>query len=554
MNESLTESPATVPPTEDAASAESPSQNRNWYRAWGMPVSTIVIIGLGLIWARYFFDPLQGRAIVNFVTVSLVGSLAILLAFWFCCLSYFSRRTVLTIMIPLVLVGIGWAASVRSVEFDGDMNADFVYRWEPKAQLQEVQTAELAGEDKEFVVTATDMPAYRGLNRDGIVVGPALNTNWEGNPPKELWRTNVGEGYASMAVVGDSLITLEQRDTQEAITCYDTKTGQLKWKHAYEARFFEAMGGLGPRTTPTVVDGQVYSAGASGDVVCLDFWTGKPIWSRNLLEELEIPNVIWGISSSPLIYQNMVVVNVGGPAGDGLVALDRETGKTIWQAEGTKEYTAEQSTSYAGYSSPDVMTIRGVEQIVMFDGFGLTSYEPLSGRRLWNYEHKNGAGVNAAQPILLDDGQHIFISASYGMGSALVDIQKKDDNWTATKVWHDTRVLRSKFANAIYHSGHVFGLDEGILMCIDPLTGDKRWKSGRYGHGQMLLTHELLVILAEDGTLNLVAADPTEFRQLATMTVLPNATKVWNPPALADGIVYVRDHREMAAFDLRENP
>ncbi len=543
------------------AEYESP-RKRKWYRSSFLPVFASLILGLGILWALLIFDPIVGDSLVNLVSYSMSALLGLILAFWFTFLSFYSRRTVLTVMIPLLLLSVGWAASIRNVEFDGDMKLNFVYRWEPPPVLQQAQsspTQEAAGIYEE---TPTDFPAYRGRNFDGILVSPPLNKDWQAYPPQELWRTDVGAGYASMAVVGDSLITLEQRENQEAVTCYDTTTGQLKWIHSYPARFYEAMGGLGPRTTPTISEGRVYVAGAAGDALCLDFFTGKVIWSRNLLQDLNIPNVIWGQSSSPLVLEDRVIFNPGGPDGDGLMALDPETGKTIWQAAGLSKYTEENKTNHCGYSSPIVMNIHGVEQLIIFEGKGLRSCDIQTGETLWQYSFENGADVNSAQPVLLDDGHHIFISASYAMGSAVVDVQKtaetnaegiEKNSWTVEKVWHEDRTLRSKFTSVIYRDGYIYGLDEGIMMCIDPLTGKKQWKAGRFGHGQLVYADGSILIMAEDGNLHLIEPNPTEFRELTSMMVLPNSSKVWNPQALADGIVYVRDHRQMAAFDLRRS-
>lgn len=542
-------------------SGTNPPPKLRWYRSSKFPIFAIVVLGLGLLWAQFFFDPIQGDALVNLISFAMSALLGMILAFWFTFLSFYSRRTVLTIMIPLLLIGVGWAASIRSVEFDGDMKANFVYRWEPPPVLQQAQASPAQEAVGIYEESPTDFPAYRGRNFDGILVSPPLNKDWQAKPPRELWRTDVGEGYASMSVVGNSLITLEQRENQEAVTCYDTTTGQLKWIHAYPARFYEAMGGLGPRTTPTISEGRVYVAGAAGDATCLDFFTGKVIWSRNLLQDLNIPNVIWGQSSSPLVLEDKVIFNPGAPDGDGLMALDPDTGKTIWQAAGLSKYTEENKSNHCGYSSPIVMNIHDVEQLIIFEGKGLRSCDIQTGETLWHYPFENGADVNSAQPVLLDDGHHIFISASYAMGSAVVDVQKTTQtnaegvekiSWTVEKVWHEERTLRSKFTSVIYRDDYIYGLDEGIMMCIEPLTGKKQWKAGRFGHGQLVYADGTILVMAEDGNLHMIEPNPTEFRELTSMMVLPNSSKVWNPQALADGIVYVRDHRQMAAFDIRK--
>ncbi len=533
-----------------------PVSRKNWFRAWGIPVLLLISLAGSFYWVRYVYETIAGQNWVNMLTVIIVGSQVILLVLWFCFLSYFERKTVWMTMLVLFLGGAGWASSIRDFNFDGDMNLYLSYRWESLPEPpQELFTSIDQQDDEaaEFAILPVDMPAYRGARRDGIVEGPVLRTDWQQNPLLELWRTPVGAGYASMSVVGDSLLTIEQREQNEAITCYDTRNGKLRWIHQYPARFFEAMGGLGPRTTPTVSQEVVVSMGAAGDVTCLDFKTGKLIWARNLLRELKIPNVVWGMSSSPLIYGNTVCVNPGGPKGNGLMGLNLKDGSTLWKGAGVEQFDdAENKENFCGYSSPMIREIDGVKQIVIFDGHGLSGHDLTSGKQLWHHKYINGARVNCAQPIVLENQKNVFISSSYSMGSALLNIEQTEGNiWKVSEVWHDVKIMRTKFSSPVYYQGYVYGLDEGILMCIDPKTGKKQWKKGRYGHGQVLLTHDQLLIIAEDGDLAIVKADPAKFQELARQKVLPRTSRVWNPHTLVEGIVYVRDHLEMAAFSLR---
>lgn len=536
---------------EDAKLSE---PKRNWIRAWGIPVVLMISLAGSFYWVRYVYETIAGQNWVNLLTVIIVGSQLILLLLWFCFLSYFKRKTVWTTVLVLLLCGTGWASSIRDFNFDGDMNLYVSYYWDPLPQTpQKTAAASQDTETAEFAILSTDMPAYRGIRRDGIVEGPVLRTDWKQNPLIELWRTPVGAGYASMAVVGNSLVTIEQRDQNEAISCYDTRSGKLRWLYEYPARFFEAMGGLGPRTTPTISQGLVVSMGAMGDVTCLDFRSGKLIWARNILADLKIPNVVWGMSSSPLIYGETVCINPGGPQGNGLVGLSLKDGSTLWKCAGVDQFDeAANNQNLCGYSSPMLREIDGFRQIVIFDGHGLSGHDMTNGKQLWHHKYVNGAKVNCAQPIVLENQQDVFISSSYSMGSALLHIEQVEQGkWTVKEIWHDVRIMRTKFTSPVYYQGYVYGLDEGILMCIDPKTGKKQWKRGRYGHGQVLLTHDQLLIIAEDGDLAIVKADPDKFQELARQKVLPRTSRVWNPHALVDGIVYVRDHLEMAAFDLR---
>ncbi|MBL4883248.1 MAG: PQQ-like beta-propeller repeat protein [Planctomycetaceae bacterium] len=546
--------PESEQPASPSNEQTAPPKKRNWLRAWGVPVFLLLTLSTSFYWVRFVFDPLDGQGWVNLMTVIVVGSQTILLLLWFSLLSYFTRRTVWSTLLILFLTAFGWGASIRNVEHDGDMNVSRItYRWDPLPVPLQVAPENQEALEMAFAVQPYDVPAFRGSNRDGIITGPLLRTDWEQKPLKEIWRTPVGAGYASMSVVGASLLTIEQRELSEAITCYDKQTGKLRWVYEYPAQFFEAMGGIGPRTTPTVSQGYVVSMGAAGDVTCLDFQSGKLIWSRNVLKELKIPNVMWGMSSSPLVYDQTVCINPGGPQGNGLMGLSLEDGSTIWQCEGLSQYDEEENkVNLCGYSSPMIREVDGIKQIIMFDGHGLSGHDLASGKQLWHHPYQNPAGVNAAQPIVLENQKDIFISTSYSMGSALITVEQATENsWKITPKWHDERVMRSKFSNPVYFQGYVYGLDEGILMCIDPLTGKKQWKKGRFGHGQLLLTGNQLLVLAVNGDLAIVEADPKQYQELARQKVLPQATKVWNPHALVDGIVYLRDHAEMAAFDLR---
>lgn len=563
-SESSAKLSANSPAQSSGENASPADQSPRWYRTWRLPLAAALLLTPVIFWLNSSDDPVMTRAVVNLATFSVSGALVLTVLFWFCMLSTFSRRTVLVVTLPLLLATVGWAASIRHFQFSGDMEPIIYYRWEEdpfRRDEDDLATIPGAGDEadpnqaeRHFELAAGDVPAFRGVRRDGVVEGPVLNQDWQQQSPRELWRVSVGAGYSSMSVVGDSLITLEQRGQQEAITCYDTANGQLRWIHQYPARFFEAMGGLGPRSTPTIDEGQVFAVGAEGRVTCLDFFTGRELWSRELLKELGIPNVTWAMAGSPLVLGEAVIVNPGGPVGDGLMALHRDTGETIWQGAGLSDYgSAEGSTNHAGYSSPVLLEVDGVEQIVIFDGHGLSGHDPASGKRWWHFPFLNNAGVNVAQPILLESGREFFISASYSMGSALVEVKQSGEPtaWQAEQLWHETTQMRSKFSNPVYYQGMVYGLDEGILACVDPRDGKQKWKKGRYKHGQVLLTNGQLLVMSEDGDLILVDADPDQFREVTRMTVLPGSkVRVWNPHALVNGIVFVRDDKQMAAFDL----
>lgn len=393
----------------------------------------------------------------------------------------------------------------------------------------------------------SDFPGYLGPQRNGIVQGPALSTDWDAQPPKELWRMPIGGGYSSFAVVGDHAVTAEQRDQQEAIVCYDARTGQQLWIYRYNAFFSDEWGGEGPRATPTVVDGEVYNLGALGQLVCLDLATGTEKWSTNILttkDGKEITNVLWGMSGSPLVVGDRVIVNPGSDHGDGLAAYSRKTGELLWRAPTLSGF----NKNMAGYSSPMSATFDGMEQIVIFSGAGLTGHDPATGARLWDFKWPQLMGTNIAQPLLLA-GDRILISTGYKIGSALIQIRRDEAGWSAEQIWK-SKGLRCKHSSPVLHGDYIYGLDEGILACISVEDGSQQWKSGRFGHGQILLSGDVIVVLSEKGKLAVVNATPDGFELLDEIQALPE-TKTWNPPALFGGRLLLRNDIEVVCYDLQ---
>ena len=493
------------------------------------------------------------------------------------------------VLIPaLALIG-GFLASIRNIDLDGNIGLTFEFKWQPtQAERIAAHQAKLAADaaknsdpvakpgidDATLVpaLTPEDMPAYRGINRDGVVIGPEIRTAWE-TAPKPLWQQPCGGGYASMAIMGDLLVTIEQRDNNETVLCYQASTGREIWKYEYPALFWEGMGGPGPRSTPTIDGDLVFVQGAMGELVCLELATGKPRWKKNLLELFKVPNATWGMTCSPLVIENRVIANAGGRRGDGLVAFDRLTGDVLWAGAGLSlpladlpdaataplpaddaghAKVAESEQNRPGYCSPTLVTIHGVRQILNFDGTGVRGCAVETGKSLWFYPHENGPAVNAGQPILFDDGR-VFISCSYTIGCAMIQVTHTGEKWSATKLWANTN-MRCKMSSPILFEGYLYGLDEGYLTCLDPKTGDRSWKrsrEGAYQHGQLMLTNGIIVALAEDGRCVFVKPNPQKLEELGEFAALSSDYKTWNPPALVRGKLYVRNHHDMACYDLK---
>jgi outer membrane protein assembly factor BamB len=378
-------------------------------------------------------------------------------------------------------------------------------------------------------------PDFRGPRRDGRYDG-RIRTNWPNEGLPRLWKQPIGLGYASFVVAGGRAFTIEQRRSQEVAAAYDVATGRELWTNSWEGAFVEAMGGDGPRATPTYHEGRVFVLGALGELRCLDAATGKAIWRRDILTENGASNLDWGMSASPLIVGDNVIVLPGGANGRSVVAYHKATGAPVWRALSDRQ----------AYASPMLATLAGVQQIVVVTAsrvVGLTT----DGRLLWEYPWVTNMGINVAQPVLLDDDR-VFISAGYDHGAAVFQVEGTGKTFSTRTVWENRR-MKNKFTTSLLHGGHLYGLDEAILACVDAATGELKWKGGRYGYGQVMLAGDHLIVLTEDGDVVLVRASPERHEELARFTAIEG--KTWNHPVIADGRLLVRNLREMAAFDIR---
>jgi outer membrane protein assembly factor BamB len=392
--------------------------------------------------------------------------------------------------------------------------------------------------DRAVATAAPYWTGFRGPLRDGHYQEQAIRVDWPATGLVPMWKQPAGGGYASFSVANGRAVTIEQRRAQEVVAAYDIATGRELWAHAWDASFEEWMGGDGPRATPTWFDGRVYALGAEGELRVLDAGNGNLVWRVNILEDAAASNLQWGMAASPLVFDDLVVVHPGGRASQSVVAYDRHTGTRRWAA----------LDDQAAYSSPVLTTMAGVRQILLVTASRLVSLEPHTGDLLWSHPWPGpNNGITAAQPLLVG-ADRVMLSSGYGMGAALVEIRHAGGSWTTREVWRNNR-LKNRFSSSVLHEGHIYGLDETILTCLDAATGDVRWKAGRYGHGQVVLANGHLIVLTEDGDLALVRATPGEHDELVRFSVLDG--KTWNHPVIDRGVLLVRNLAEMAAFDLR---
>lgn len=410
-----------------------------------------------------------------------------------------------------------------------------VWRWSPRPAplpasfplAATTQPVDLAA------TTARDFPQFLGPNRDNTLSGVGLSRDWS-KPPRLLWRHAVGLGWSSFAAVGDYAVTQEQRGEEELTVCYELKTGKPRWEHANRAHFSEWQGGDGPRATPTISQGRVYVMGATGILDCLDGATGRPLWTRNVLSDAGGGNQSYGKSCSPLLIDDRVVVT-GSGSGPSLMAYRASDGAPAWRG----------GSEPPGYASPVAATLAGVRQILTVNNASVTAHDPADGRVLWRFAWPGSLPKNV-NPIALP-GDRVLISAAYGLGATMLQVRSNGGTLSVDPLW-TSRHLKPKFANNAVRGNYVYGLDDGVLTCLDLATGRRTWRDGRYGFGEILLVDDLLLVQTEPGDVTLVEANPTGLHELGSFPALKS--KTWACPALAGHYLLVRNDREAACYEL----
>ena len=376
---------------------------------------------------------------------------------------------------------------------------------------------------------------FRGPKRDGKYDETPVSTNWPANGPPVIWKQPVGVGFSSFAVADGKAYTIEQRRNQEVVAAYDVGTGRELWVQKWNAEFSDSTGD-GPRSTPTWDQGRIYALGATGELRCLDANTGAVVWGKNILSDNQARNLPWAMAASPLIVDDKVIVLPGGANGKSVVAYNKMTGAPVWKVLDDPQ----------AYVSPMLVDLAGRRQIVVVSASRVVGLTPENGSLLWSYGWDTDMGINVSQPIMVDQNR-FFISSGYGKGAALVEVKGSGNSYTATTIWENNN-MKNKFNSSVLHNGYVYGLDEGILVCLDVNTGERKWKEGRYGYGQVLLAGGHLIITSDQGEIALVKATPAQYSEVVRFAALQGQT--WNYPAIASGRLLVRNSNEMAAYDI----
>ena len=535
---------------------------------WWPAIVTLAAGAAALAWVWTFNADRTGQERV-YMTMSIVLGILILLGVWLTLFSALSRRTRVRALVIILAVFALAAGTVRVRGVTGDLVPIFEWRWaarssaglealpslpseaappsepasatpsisvSPAVPAPSTPAAASAGpvDAKPAIVPEHDYPQFLGPNRNGIVPAVNIATDWTRTPPKIVWRRRVGAGWSGFAVAGSIAVTQEQRGNREMVVAYNVADGTPRWAHGDEAHYESTVAGEGPRATPTIDRGRVFSLGSTGVLNALDLATGKRLWHRDVNTDQSSSTPVWGRASSPLIVDDLVIVSAGG-TGHALVAYNRVNGTPVWNA----------GTDDASYSSPLFATLAGVPQILMLNHTTVIAHDPKSGRVLWEHSWPRQQ-PSVAMPLVLPGDRALF-SAGYGIGSRLLQITGGGDDLQATLVWESPR-LKAKFTNLVYYQGFVFGLDDGVLVCLDPANGERKWKSGRYGHGQVILSGGMLLVQTEEGEIVLVEATPDAHREIARFAVFDR--KTWNPPALAGRFLIVRNDLEAACIEL----
>ena len=383
--------------------------------------------------------------------------------------------------------------------------------------------------------SAASWPQWRGPNRDGISKETGLLKQWPAEGPPLAWKaTGAGRGYSSFSIANGKLYTMGVRGEREFVVAFDVATGKEVWATAHGSAFRNDRGD-GPRGTPTIDGDRIYALGGNGDLSALDARTGKIVWSKNILREFGGSNITWGISESPLVLGNKVLVNPGGHDAS-IVALNKADGSVIWKSQSDE----------AGYSSAIPVDINGVTQVVFFTAQRAVGLDSKDGRLLWEYGRPANRTANAATPIAR--ANRIFISSDYGTGGGVVEI--KPDN-KAQEIYF-TKDMKNHHSSSVLIGDYLYGFSSSILTAMKFDTGELAWRDRSVGKGSLVYADGHLYLLSENGVVGLVEATPTGYKEKGRFRIQQDSLPTWAHPVVAGGMLYLRDQDTIYAYDVRE--
>ena len=538
--------------------------------------------------AAQFVTVLNDNSVRNLISLIAAGVAFVGTLIWtyrtLAAATFRSLAVVVTLALLLLPVGL-----FRIRGFSGEMIPQVELRFTAAKSLRVDPLRDAAGGAESEPVAETDFPEFLGSGRDGVIASRDFAVP-DVAAPELIWRGGVGEGWSGFAIAGYRCVTLEQRGDEECVSCYRLSDGELLWIHRERARHENRLGGIGPRSTPTIVGDRVYTQGATGIVNCLDLETGESIWRQDLMrlvgwtQSQSEQSIIWGRAGSPLLVEGLCVLPLGGPesmpqltnvgegnddlavdepvvagGGRGLIALDAVDGTIRWTA----------GSDQISYASPIRMSLAGVDQIVIVNENSVSGHAIDDGQMLWQtaWPGSSSGSANCAAAIRVDESA-LLVGKAYGTGSAVFEIEPATadssdrieteekaagrDFSVATR-WQSSRVLKTKFTHACVRDGFAYGLSDGTLECVDLEDGQRMWaqsRGNRYGHGQLLLVEDVLVVQTEAGDVAWVEARSDRFVELAVTPAL--TSKTWNIPAIAGRYLLVRNDSEAVCFRLSD--
>ena len=519
----------------------------------------------------------MGSLLVGFVTVLYVLLQLQLLA------AAKGRRLVVPVCFLAAIATL--AATFRFDGFSGEMLPQFRQRWATAGKLPS-----LSGDpnllptdlDPQQATAEVGSLGFLGSLRTAVIDRRSFAVPSSNEEITVLWDQAIGEGWSSFAVSGDKAVTLEQRENLECVTCYRLADGQMQWIQQHEARHQNALGGVGPRSTPTIDGDRVYAQGATGMIWCLDLQTGETIWTCDLIEQVGLPDwdqaaseglVSWGRAGSPLLVDlspdpelngdqvdspdepaavaKLCIVPFGGPeaiaeSGRGLIAFDADTGRIVWTA----------GKDQISFASPNLMTFAGELQIVAVNEKTVSGHRIDDGQQLWSIPWPGRSNGDANCASAVPAGKNRFlVGKGYGGGSALIEVRRSPKGWTAEPIWESTRVLKTKFTHACVVGEIAYAVSNGSLEAVEIETGDRIWtqpRRSRFQQGQIIVAEDVIVAQAESGEVALAAVDPNEYREWLRIPAM--TSKTWNVPTVAGRHLLVRNDRQAICFLLPPRP
>ncbi|HEX8161651.1 MAG TPA: PQQ-binding-like beta-propeller repeat protein [Pyrinomonadaceae bacterium] len=380
---------------------------------------------------------------------------------------------------------------------------------------------------------------WRGPNRDGVSKETGLLKQWPAEGPPLVWKAQgAGAGYSSLAVTNGRIYTMGLRGASEYVICFDAATGKEVWATVNGTAYRDGRGD-GPRGTPTVDGERLYALGGNGDLSALEAKTGKVVWTMNVLKKFGGDNIGWGISESPLVVGEKLLVNAGG-AGASVVALNKRDGSLIWKSQ----------SDAPGYSSAITVEVGGKTEAVFFTSRRAIGLDLSDGKLLWEYGRASNGTANVATPVAR--GNRVWISSDYGTGGGLVEIKADAGGATTAQEIYFTREMRNHHSSSILVGDHLYGFSSGILTAMRFDTGEVAWRDRSVGKGSLVYADGMLYALSENGVVGLVEATPTGYSEKGRFRIQQGSLPTWTHPVIAGGRLYLRDQDTIYAYDVRQ--